>query len=106
MPEENTKTEYRPNLWYTVVHFGPKKTDAYPCFLKRVPYKNARGEMVTSYTHFTCDLNEAALFNNTLDADAARRAVEKKLSEKGHQLAGHIKVLQLFGLVRELGGEE
>ena len=42
----------------------------------------------------------------TLDADAARRAVEANLSEIGHQLAGHIKVLQLFGLVRELGGEE
>ena len=105
MPEENNKTEYRPTLWYAVVHFGSKETDAYPFYLKRIPYKNARGGMVTSYTHFTCDLNEAAYFNNILDADAARRIVEANLSETRHQLAGHIKVLQLFGLVRELGEE-
>ena len=101
MPEEKNKTEHRPTLWYAVVHFGPKETDAYPFYLKRIPYPYARGEMVTSYTHFTCDLNEAACFNNIRDADAARRIVEAKLSEIGHQLAGHVKVLQLFGLVHE-----
>lgn len=106
MPEENKKTEYRPTLWYAVVHFGSKETDTSPCFLKRIPYTNADGNTENEYHHFTYGMNGAALFDSIYKADEARRAVEKKLSEEGHQLAGHVKVMQLFGLVRDSGSAE
>lgn len=104
--EENNKTEYRPTLWYAVVHFGSKETDTSPCFLKRIPYMNANGNTENEYHHFTYGMDKAALFDSTYKADEARRAVEKRLSEEGHRLAGHVKVMQLFGLVRDSGSEE
>ena len=105
MATETDKPEDRYTGWYAVVHFGKDEKDGVPCYLKAIPYMDLNGEEHTTYWHFTYNLREAELFANTYDADKARMQVEKALAEKNHCLAGHVKVMEIRGLVREPGKE-
>lgn len=101
MPTDNNKSPYKPTEWYAVVHFGPEGTDFLPCYLKRVPYKRVDGKIQKTYKHFTANMEKAALFNNIVDVEQAKEEVVGELTKLNHPLKDHIKVLQLFGLIRE-----
>lgn len=106
MNDKNEKEEPRFTGWYAVVNFGKDENDGVPCYLKSIPYMDMNGKEHTTYWHFTTDLREAELFANTYNADMARQQVEKALAEKNHCLAGHVKVMEIRGIIRNLGGEE
>lgn len=106
MDDKNEKEEPRYTGWYAVVNFGKDEKDGVPYYLKKVPYTDSKGVEHTTYYHFTYNLREAELFANTYDADMARQQVEKALAEKNHCLAGHVKVMEIRGIVRNPGGEE
>lgn len=93
------KAELKKTGWYAVAHFGADEEDPTPCFLKKIPYKNAKGEMETSYHHFTSDLKEAELFPNWYDATVAEREIEGRLWKDNHILKGHVKVVELATIV-------
>lgn len=105
MDDKNEKEEPRSTGWYAVVHFGKDERDGVPCFLKRIPYTNAKGNIEKEYNHFTYDMTEAALFNSTYNADFAKQQVEKVLAEENHCLAGHVKVMEIRGIIRNPGEE-
>ena len=105
MDDRKEKEGPRFTGWYAVVHFGKDGKDGVPCYLRKIPYRDCQGVEHTAYWHFTADLREAELFANTYDADLARAAVEKALAEKSHCLAGHVKVMEIRGVVREFGKE-
>ena len=105
MATETDKSEYRYTGWYTVGHFGKDEKDGSPCYLAEIPYRLVNGGIQTTYKHFTFNLRKAALFSNTYDADMARQQVEKVLAKESHALAGHVKVMEIRGLVREFGKE-
>ena len=105
MATETNKTEPCYTGWYAVVHFGKDEKDGVPCYLKKVPYTDSKGVEHTTYWHFTTDLRDAELFHNTYEADLARQQVEKALAEQNHCLAGHVKVMEIRGFVRESGKE-
>ncbi len=90
---------------YAVVHFGKDERDGTPCYLEEIPYRLVDGRIQNTYKHFTFNLRKAALFTNTYEADFARQQVEKALAEENHCLAGHVKVMEIRGLVREPGKE-
>ena len=106
MDDKNEKEEPRYTGWYAVVHFGQDEKDGVPCFLKKVPYTDSKGVEHTTYWHFTYNIHEAELFASTYNADMARQQVEKSLAEKNHCLAGHVKVMEIRGIIRNPGGEE
>ena len=106
MDDKNEKEEPRFTGCYAVVHFGKDEQDGVPCFLKKVPYTDSKGVEHTTYWHFTYNIREAELFANTYNADMARQQVEKSLAEKNHCLAGHVKVMEIRGIIRDPGGEE
>ena len=87
------------------MNFGKDEKDGVPCYLEEIPYKRVDGGIQTTYKHFTFNLRKAALFPNTYDADVARQEVEKALAEESHALAGHVKVMEIRGIVREIGSE-
>lgn len=93
------KAELKKTGWYAVVHFGADEKDSTPCFLRKIPYKNAQGEMECSYHHFTYNLHQAALFPNWYDAIEAEREIEGRLWKDNHILKGHVKVVELATIV-------
>ena len=103
--EREQSPESRFTGWYAVVHFGKDEKDGVPCYLMKIPYTDSKGVEHTTYYHFTFNLREAALFTNTYEADFAKQQVEKVLAEENHWLAGHVKVMEIRGLVREFGKE-
>lgn len=105
MDDKNEKEEPRFTGWYAVVHFGQDEQDGVPCYLEEIPYKLGDGRIQNTYKHFTFNLRKAALFPNTYDADLARQQVEKSLAEKNHCLAGHVKVMEIRGIIRNPGEE-
>ena len=105
MDDKNEKEEPRYTGWYAVVHFGKDEKDGVPCYLEEIPYKLGDGSIQNTYKHFTFNLRKAALFPNTYEADFARQQVEKTLAEENHCLAGHVKVMEIRGIIRNLGGE-
>ena len=106
MDNKNEKKEPCFTGWYAVVHFGKDEKDGTPCYLEEIPYQLVAGGIQTTYKHFTFNLRKAALFPNTVDADFARQQVEKTLAEENHCLAGHVKVMEIRGIIRNPGGEE
>ena len=88
MPTDNNKSPYKPTGWYAVVHFGSEEKKTLPYFLSKDGC-------------FTANMGNARLYNCIGGAESDVEKMRKTLGEINHPLKDHIKVLQLFGIVRE-----
>ena len=105
MDDKNEKEEPRFTGWYAVVHFGKDEKDGVPCYLEDANYELVDGRIQQAYKNFTFNLRKAALFHNTYEADMARQQVENTLAKENHCLAGHVKVMEIRGIIRNPGEE-